>query len=152
MANEQAIQLTAKQRDWVNQYTDPASDGYNNAAESARLAGYSKRAARQVGYCNTTKGYIVQAIEAKRASIAARSKITLEEVVGTARWLIEQGKAQGKLQAVQQGNEQLCKIGGFTTDQKQSAAMPTINVHMPEGLSVPTEAKKQFPRIKKETG
>ena len=141
--------LTAKQRDWVRHYTDPAGEGYNNATASARLAGYSKRSARQMGADTLSKPYVKAAIEAKQAIIADRANITREEVVNNARWLVDHGMATGKANAVSSGNAQLAAIGGYTTDAKQGVTMPTINVHLPETPSKPQASSSPVFKLRK---
>lgn len=68
-------QLTAKEKAFVIAYIGEA---HFNAAEAARLAGYSERTAKQIGYENLTKPYIIQAIQPYIMS-AAEVKLRLSE-------------------------------------------------------------------------
>jgi len=63
--------LTAKQIAFVEHYVnDP--DCQWNAAKAAIAAGYAANCAKQIGYENLTKPYLMQVVEAKKAEIKAK--------------------------------------------------------------------------------
>ena len=128
--------MTGKQEQFVEYYCEVGAKTYGDATKSAVKAGYSELTAKAIGAENLTKPAVRAAIEAKKAEIAKRAEITMDQVVRTAQWLIDYGIANNRHQAVQAGNAQLMQIGGFGTDNKQSATMPTINVHLPEPRTI----------------
>jgi phage terminase small subunit len=70
------MQLTIRQERFAAVY---AISGV--AAAAARVAGYSERSARQIGFENLTKPYIKAAIAAKEAELAQKIEIDRDTVV-----------------------------------------------------------------------
>jgi phage terminase small subunit len=70
--------LTDKEYLFANYYL---GDANLNATEAAKLAGYSKNTARQIGYENLTKPYIKKYIQSKSSEILERTGVTQEKVL-----------------------------------------------------------------------
>lgn len=69
------LNLSARQAAFVAAYIGVAR---NNAAEAARMAGYSEKNARTIGSENLTKAHIAAAIDAWRAEVKQRGVASLE--------------------------------------------------------------------------
>lgn len=74
--------LTTKQRRFVEEYCGQAKF---NAAEAARRAGYSEKAAREIGYENLTKPHIAEAVENRLEQQAMGSDEVLQRLADMAR-------------------------------------------------------------------
>lgn len=75
---ENLFDLTDKEYLFANHYLGEA--GFN-ATKAARLAGYSKITARQIGYENLTKPYIKKFIQTRSSVILESIEITQEKVL-----------------------------------------------------------------------
>lgn len=69
-------ELTEKQRRFIDYYLQTG-----NAAEAARRAGYSKKAARFIGYENLTKPYIYAGIRARLADLSGERLAECREIL-----------------------------------------------------------------------
>jgi len=67
--------LTVKQKAFADIYIETG-----NAAEAARLAGYSPRTARSIGAENLTKPYILDYIKARNKEIESKRIANMKEV------------------------------------------------------------------------
>lgn len=70
-----AKKLTEKQKRFCDYYIETG-----NAAEAARLAGYSKRTARQMGQENLTKPYILEYIQKRNEELRNERTADMQEV------------------------------------------------------------------------
>jgi phage terminase small subunit len=77
-ASHEQILLTDKEYLFANYYL---GDARFNATEAAKLAGYSERSARQIGYENLTKPYIQAYIRERSEDRLQRLGITQERVL-----------------------------------------------------------------------
>ena len=105
---ENVTSLTPRQEKFVEHY---ALCG--NAAEAARLAGYSGRTARVIGPENLSKPAVKQALEARQAVFRAELAVTKEDVVNGLRSAIQMGREQQNPGVMIQGYVQLAKLLGF---------------------------------------
>lgn len=101
-------QLSSRQEKFVEHY---ALCG--NAAEAARLAGYSARTARVIGPENLSKPAIRHALEARQAVFRAELSVTKEDVVNGLLSAIQMGREQQNPAVMIQGCVQLAKLLGF---------------------------------------
>ena len=68
--------LTPREQAFISYYLiDP------NATQAARLAGYSPKTARQIGYENLTKPHIVAEIKRRRATMLDALQMDADEIV-----------------------------------------------------------------------
>ena len=79
--------LTEKQELFVKYYLINL-----NAAESARLAGYSKKSCYQIGHENLTKPYISERIQEEMDKRSERVKMTADDVLREIIELMERNK------------------------------------------------------------
>ena len=70
--------LTEKQRRFIDYYLQTG-----NAAEAARRAGYSEKAARYIGYENLTKPYILAGVRARLADMSGERLAECREILET---------------------------------------------------------------------
>lgn len=69
-------QLTPREQAFISYYLiDP------NATQAARLAGYSPKTARQIGYENLTKPHILAEIKSRRATMLDALQMDADEIV-----------------------------------------------------------------------
>jgi len=102
------MQLTIKQERFATEY---AISG--NAAAAARVAGYSDRSARQIGFENLTKHDIQAAIQAHQQALAARLEIDRAAVIEAVLGAIEAAKEQGAPSVMLRGWIEIAKMLGF---------------------------------------
>lgn len=100
--------LTSRQEKFVEHF---ALCG--NAAEAARLAGYSAKTARVIGPENLSKPAVKQALEARQAVFRAELSVTKEDVVNGLLRAIQMGREQQNPAVMIQGCVQLAKLLGF---------------------------------------
>ncbi|MEX2595209.1 MAG: terminase small subunit [Anditalea sp.] len=72
------LELSDREYRFANYYLGEAN---LNAAEAARLAGYSENTARQIGYENLTKPYIKKYIQSKTSEILEKVGVTQEMIL-----------------------------------------------------------------------
>lgn len=100
--------LTARQEKFVEHY---ALCG--NAAEAARLAGYSPKSARVTGPETLSNPAVKQALEARRQAFRAELEVTRQDVVNGLLEAILMARSQLNPGAMIQGCVQLAKLLGF---------------------------------------
>ncbi len=107
--------MTPKQQHFISEYLVEL-----DATKAAIRAGYSHRAAAQIGYENLRKPHIAAAIQTAMAKRAERTEITQDYVLATIRDTIEQCKGTGEHsnpQAVLKGAELLGRHLAMFTDK-----------------------------------
>ena len=105
--------LSQKQERFVEHY---ALCG--NAAEAARLAGYSAKTARQIATENLSKPSVKQALEARREVYRADLAVTKDQVVAGLLSAIEIGRKQENPNVIISGLVQVAKLCGFYEPEK----------------------------------
>jgi phage terminase small subunit len=100
--------LTSRQEKFVEHFTL-----CGNAAEAARLAGYSAKTARVIGPENLSKPAVKQALEARQAVFRVELSVTKEDVVNGLLSAIQMGREQQNPAVMIQGCVQLAKLLGF---------------------------------------
>ncbi len=100
--------LTVRQGKFVEHYTV-----CGNAAEAARLAGYSAKTARVIGPENLLKPAVKAAVEARQRVFAQELGITKEEVIAGILSAIEMAREQQNPAAMISGLVQVAKLCGF---------------------------------------
>jgi len=127
--------LTDKQKAFVDYYTTPGADTYNNALKSAIKAGYSKKTAKQIGTNNLSKIYIREAIEQKHAERRKRAEYNydiaiaeLNKVIANLQPLAEKGNVQAN-QALTAAIREKNAITGLHTQtvKTQDISRPDIS-------------------------
>lgn len=101
-------QLTARQALFVEHYAL-----CSNAAEAARLAGYSADTSRQIGSRLLSNVDIKAALQARRQVFQAELEVTRQDVVNCLQEAILMAKSQLNPSAMIQGCVQLAKLLGF---------------------------------------
>lgn len=101
-------QLTARQSAFVQRY---ALSG--NAAEAARLAGYSADTSRQIGSRLLSNVDVKAALQARRQAFQAELEVTRQDVVNGLQEAIVIARSQLNPGAMVQGCVQLAKLLGF---------------------------------------
>lgn len=101
-------QLTTRQALFVDHY---ALCG--NAAEAARLAGYSAQTARVIGPENLTKPAVKAALQARRQAFQVELGVTRQEVISCILSAIQLGREQANPSVMIIGCVQLAKLLGF---------------------------------------
>lgn len=105
--------LTVRQGKFVEHY---ALCG--NAAEAARLAGYSQKTAGQMGYENLNKPEVIVAICERQAGYAAQLQITKEGVISGFLSAIQMGRDSQNPAVMIAGLVQIAKLCGFYEPEK----------------------------------
>ena len=100
--------LTVRQMKFVEHY---ALCG--NAAEAARLAGYSARTARVIGPENLSKPAVKEAVSARQRAYQVELGLSKDEVIAGIVGAIEMGREQQDPAVMIQGYVQLAKLCGF---------------------------------------
>lgn len=100
--------LTARQEKFVEHY---ALCG--NAAEAARLAGYSAKTARVTGPETLSKPAVKAALQARQEAFRTELWVTKQDVVNGLLSAIQMGREQRNPAAMIQGCVQLAKLLGF---------------------------------------
>ncbi len=100
--------LSARQEKFVEHY---ALCG--NAAEAARLAGYSAKTARVIGAQNLTKYNVKAALEARQQVFQKELKLTKADVLAGLLNAIRLAKEQQNPSAMISGLAQIAKMCGF---------------------------------------
>lgn len=121
--------LTEKQRRFVDWYLETG-----NATEAALKAGYSKKAAQQIGSENLLKPVIQKAIDRRNKEIADAKKADIDEVL-TYLTSVMRGE---------QSDEQIASIGlgnGVTKIKRVETRVTTR-----DRLKAASELMKRFPR------
>jgi len=135
MPHEKQQRLTAKQRAFVEAYTDIGSDTYNNAHKSAIIAGYSKKSALAISAENLSKPIIRQAIEQKHAERRKKADYNydkaiaeLDMVINNLRPLANRGNVQAN-QALTAAIREKNAITGLHTQtvKTQDISRPDIS-------------------------
>jgi len=101
-------ELSVRQEKFVEHY---ALCG--NAAEAARLAGYSAKTARVIGAQNLTKNNVKAALEARQQVFQKELKLTKADVVAGLLNAIQLAKEQQNPSAMISGLAQIAKLCGF---------------------------------------
>ena len=105
--------LTVRQGKFVEHY---ALCG--NAAEAARLAGYSAKTARVTGPENLSKLAVKEALQARQHAFQAELGVTKEGVVNGLLSAIQMGREQQNPAAMITGFVQIAKLCGFYEPEK----------------------------------
>jgi phage terminase small subunit len=84
-----------------------------NAAEAARLAGYSAKTARVIGPENLSKPAVKAAIEARHAAFREELGVTKDNVVAALCDAIHMAREQGDPAAMISGLVQIARLCGF---------------------------------------
>ena len=101
-------QLTARQEKFVEHY---ALCG--NAAEAARLAGYSAKTARVMGPETLSKPAVKQALAARQEAFRAELGVTKQDVIAGILSAIQMGREQQNPAVMIQGCIQIAKLLGY---------------------------------------
>ena len=130
--------MTPKQERFVDEYLIDW-----NAAQAAIRAGYSPKAAKEIGYENLTKPHIIAAIGEKSGEIQRRVEINQDYVLETIHETVERCKAPGEAfqpHAILKGTDQLGKHLRMWGDDKDSKRPPPVVIVMPAvGQAEPQE-------------
>ena len=105
--------LTVRQGKFVEHY---ALCG--NAAEAARLAGYSPRSARVIGPETLSNPAVKQALAARQRIYQAELGVSRGEVVSGLLSAIQMGREQGQPAVIISGFVQIAKLCGFYEPEK----------------------------------
>ena len=105
--------LSQKQERFVEHY---ALCG--NAAEAARLAGYSAKSARVIGPEALSNPAVKQALEARQRVFRAELGVTKEGVISGVLNAIQMGREQGNPAVMIAGLVQIAKLCGFYEPEK----------------------------------
>ncbi|MEI7431677.1 MAG: terminase small subunit [Betaproteobacteria bacterium] len=100
--------LTVRQEKFVEHYAI-----CSNAAEAARLSGYSPKTARQIATENLTKPAIKDAIAARQRFFADELRITKDDVLAGLLSAIQMAREQQNPGAMISGLVQIAKLCGF---------------------------------------
>ena len=100
--------LTARQEKFVEHYSI-----CGNAAEAARLAGYSAKTARVIGPENLTKPAVKAALAARQQAFQEELKVTKDDVLTGILNAIQLAKEQQNPAAMISGLAQIAKLCGF---------------------------------------
>ena len=100
--------LTPRQEKFVEHYAL-----CSNAAEAARLAGYSAKTARVTGPETLSKPAVKAALEARQAVFRQELRVTKEDVIAGILSAIRVAREQQNPAAMIQGCVQLAKLCGF---------------------------------------
>ena len=103
-----AGKLSARQERFVAYYSQSP-----NAAEAARLAGYSAKTARVIGAQNLTKVSIKQALEARQRVFAAELRVAKEDVIAGLLAAIQMARLAADPQAMIKGWTEIGKMLGY---------------------------------------
>lgn len=108
------MSLTVRQGKFVEHY---ALCG--NAAEAARLAGYSSKTARVIGPENLSKPAVKEAIEARQRVFADELRLTKDDVVSGVLSAIQMAREQQNPSVMIAGLVQIAKLCGFYEPEVQ---------------------------------
>ena len=111
-------QLTTRQALFVEHY---ALCG--NAAEAARLAGYSAQTARVIGPENLSKPAVKAALQAGQQAFQAELRITKDEVISGLLGAIQMGREQQNPAVIIAGLVQIAKLCGFYEPERVSLTL-----------------------------
>ncbi len=100
--------LSVRQEKFVEHYSL-----CGNAAEGARLAGYSARTARVIGPENLTKPAVKAALAARQQAFQEELKVTKDDVLTGILNAIQLAKEQQNPSAMISGLAQIAKLCGF---------------------------------------
>ncbi len=118
-------QLTTRQALFVEHY---ALCG--NAAEAARLAGYSAQTARVIGPENLSKPAVKAALEGRQQAFRAELKVTKDEVISGLLGAIQMGREQQNPAVIIAGLVQIAKLCGFYEPERVSLTMNADGVQL----------------------
>ncbi|MBK6357131.1 MAG: terminase small subunit [Betaproteobacteria bacterium] len=110
--------LTSRQEKFVDHY---ALCG--NAAEAARLAGYSEKTARVIGPENLSKPAVKEALQARQQAYQAELGLTKDAVISSILEAIQMGREQKNPAVMIQGCVQLAKMLGFYEPEQVSVSV-----------------------------
>lgn len=105
---DDAGKLSVRQEKFVDHYVL-----CGNAAEAARLAGYSAKTARVIGPENLTKPAIRSALEVRQRVFREELRIAKEDVIAGLLEAIQLGRSQQNPAAMIAGLVQVAKLCGF---------------------------------------
>ncbi len=105
---DQLEKLSVRQEKFVEHYSL-----CGNAAEAARLAGYSARTARVIGPENLTKPAVKAALAARQQAFQEELKVTKDDVLTGILNAIQLAKEQQNPAAMISGLAQIAKLCGF---------------------------------------
>ena len=118
-------QLTTRQALFVEHY---ALCG--NAAEAARLAGYSAQTARVIGPENLSKPAVKAALEGRQQAFRAEMKVTKDQVISALLGAIQMGRKQQNPAVIIAGLVQIAKLCGFYEPERVSLTLNADGVQV----------------------
>ena len=126
--------LSQKQERFVEHY---ALCG--NAAEAARLAGYSAKTARQIATENLSKPSVKHALEARQRAFQQELGVTKESVISGVLSAIQMGREQGNPAVMIAGLVQVAKLCGFYEPERVALSMCASGNRLKAKYSVMTD-------------
>jgi hypothetical protein len=118
-------QLTTRQALFVEHYAL-----CNNAAEAARLAGYSAQTARVIGPENLSKPAVKAALEGRQQAFRAEMKVTKDQVISALLGAIQMGRKQQNPAVIIAGLVQIAKLCGFYEPERVSLTLNADGVQV----------------------
>ena len=118
-------QLTTRQVLFVEHYAL-----CNNAAEAARLAGYSAQTARVIGPENLSKPAVKAALEGRQQAFRAEMKVTKDQVISALLGAIQMGRKQQNPAVIIAGLVQIAKLCGFYEPERVSLTLNADGVQV----------------------
>lgn len=112
--------LTVRQEKFVEHYAI-----CGNAAEAARLAGYSAKTARVIGPENLLKPAVKQAVEARQRVFADELRLTKDDVVLGVLSAIQMAREQQNPSVMIAGLVQIAKLCGFYEPEVHQVLLST---------------------------
>ena len=106
--------LTPKQDRFVQEYVT-----HLNATEAARRAGYSQRSAAEIGHENLRKPQIQAAIDRAQLSLAERTNVTAEYIIGKLLDNVDAAERLGKLSDMNRSLELIGKHIGMFAERRE---------------------------------
>jgi phage terminase small subunit len=126
-----AMALTPKQQRFVDEYLTDC-----NATQAAIRAGYSRRTAYAIGSENMSKPEIRAALQAARAVVTTKVKITKDYLIEQANDIMLKAKANGAWAAARGANELLAKLTGHLVERRDLRVIRSIEDLSEEELRV----------------
>lgn len=94
-----------------------------NAAEAARLAGYSAKTARVIGPENLLKPAVLEAVRERKASLARELSLSRDDVIAGVLQAIKIAREERNSGAMISGWSQLAKMCGFFEQETRSSEL-----------------------------
>lgn len=128
--------LTTRQALFVDHY---ALCG--NAAEAARLAGYSARSARVIGPETLSNPAVKAALQARQRVFQAELQLTKEDVIAGLLSAVQLGREQQNPRAMISGWVQIAKLCGFYEPQVTQIEVPGGSARLMAKYAVMSDAE-----------